>query len=111
MRRVIIESPYESDNPAMAEENIRYARACVKDSISLGESPFASHIFFTQPGILCDRKKKERELGIQLGFEWMRTAHIVAVYTDRGISPGMQEGIEAAGKLGIPIEYRRFGHG
>ena len=57
MRLVIIESPYAGD----IEKNVEYARACVRDSLSRGEAPIASHLLYTQPGILKDEIPSERQ--------------------------------------------------
>lgn len=102
MKLVIIESPYAGD----VEANVAYARACVHDSVHRGEAPIASHLLFTQPGILDDGSPAERKRGIDAGHAWMLVAHLIVVYTDRGISLGMQQGIDLATTLGVPIEYR-----
>jgi hypothetical protein len=102
MRLVIIESPFAGDT----ETNIKYARACVKDSLSRGEAPIASHLLYTQPGILNDNDSLERQWGIDAGLAWRRVADASIVYTDKGISKGMQYGIIEAEKAGIPVEYR-----
>jgi len=102
MRRVIIESPYAGN----IEENLAYVRAAMKDSLSRGEAPFASHALYTQPGVLNDDVPEEREWGIHAGFAWRAAAEATVVYTDYGISKGMTYGIEAAQKMGQPVEYR-----
>jgi hypothetical protein len=103
-RLVVIESRYAGD----IERNVAYARAAVRDSIMRGESPVAFHLLHTQPGILRDEIPEERARGIAAGLSWTRCADLVAVYTDLGISTGMQKGIEAANAAGIPIEYRQI---
>ena len=102
MKLVIIESPYAGDTVA----NIAYARRCVADSLKRGEAPIASHLLYTQPGILDDNVPKERQLGIDAGLAWRKVAERTIVYTDLGVSEGMKYGIEAAFKSGIPVEYR-----
>ena len=102
MKRVVIESPLSGDY----EGNLEYARACLRDSLLRGEAPIASHALYAQTGILDDTKPDEREMGIQAGFEWGRSAEICVVYTDRGISEGMERGVEWAETCGIPVEYR-----
>jgi hypothetical protein len=103
VKRVIVESPY-AGNVFRRWENRRFARACVRDCILRDEAPFASHLLYTQ--VLHDGKRLERELGIAAGFEWMVVADICAVYVDRGISPGMADGIKAADAAGVRVEYR-----
>lgn len=104
-RLVIIESPYAGD----VETNLAYARACVRHSLLVGEAPIASHLLYTQPGILDDRVPAERILGIDAGLAWRAVAHASVVYDDRGITPGMRYGIEAAMDDGVAIEYRELG--
>ncbi len=104
MRLVILESPYAGD----IEANVAYARACVRDALERGEAPIASHLLYTQPGILDDTISTERQLGIDAGLAWRRVADATVVYTDRGVSRGMNEGIAAAVKAGIPVEYREL---
>lgn len=104
MKLVIIESPFAGD----VEANIEYARKCVKDSLSRGEAPIASHLLYTQPGILDDKIPEERQWGIDAGLAWRRVADMSVVYTDRGISKGMEYGIKAAEESGISVEYRNI---
>lgn len=102
MNLVILESPYAGD----IDLNLRYARACMRDSLQRGESPYASHLLLTQPGILDDTNPEERAHGIAAGLEWGKVAHGTAVYTDLGISRGMLQGIEAARLAGRPVFFR-----
>ena len=102
MRLVIIESPYAGD----VEANVDYARRCVRDSLERGEAPIASHLLYTQPGILDDGLPHERQLGIDAGLAWRRVADLTAVYTNHGVSEGMSYGIRAAHEAGIPVEFR-----
>lgn len=104
MRRVILESPYAGDVIA----NITYARRCVRGSLSRGEAPIASHLLYTQPGILLDDVPEERQLGIDAGLSWRAVADASVVYVDRGISIGMEYGIAAARAVGLPVEYRNI---
>ncbi len=108
MKRVIIESPYGAECSWQIADNVRYAQKCVKDSLHRGESPFASHLLYTQDGILNDSIPCERVAGISAGLAWTSIADLVAVYVDRGISSGMILGINEANKFGIPIEYREI---
>jgi len=102
MKLVILESPFAGGT----EENIEYARACVRDCLLRGESPIASHLLLTQPGILDDDVPDERILGIKAGLEWSRVADYAVVYTDKGISSGMLQGIKTHEDNKIPIKYR-----
>ena len=102
MRLVIIESPFAGD----VQDNIEYARACVRDSLRRGEAPIASHLLYTQPGVLNDDDPVERQWGIDAGLAWKSVAQASVVYIDRGISNGMRYGIAAAESAGIPVEIR-----
>ena len=102
MKKVIIESPFAGE----IEKNVDYARKCMRDSILRGEAPLASHLLYTQDGILDDSNKEERKLGIDCGLIWGKEAELTAVYTDLGISKGMEYGIESAKKEGRQIEFR-----
>lgn len=102
MKLVIVESPYAGD----VDANVDYARRCIRDSLSRGEAPIASHLLYTQPGVLRDEVPNERQWGIDAGLAWGRVADLTVVYTDRGISRGMQYGIDAAKAHGRPVEFR-----
>lgn len=102
MRRVIVESPYAGE----VKRNVQYARLCLKDCLERDESPFASHLLYTQPGVLNDEIPEERTRGIEAGLRWGQVADVTVVYTDLGISTGMQHGIRAAEAVGRPVEYR-----
>lgn len=104
MPLVLIESPYAGD----VEKNIAYARACMRDSLYRGEAPFAMHLLYTQPGILNDAVPEERNWGIEAGLAWGKFAEITAVYSDLGITPGMEIGIQRAIQEGRKIEYREL---
>ena len=112
MKRVIIESPFAGNSRwriiAFFQRlgNRQYARAAVLDSLMRGESPIASHLLYTQPGILRDEIPRERQQGIGAGLAWRIVAEATVVYADRGISKGMTFGIEAAKASGIPVEHR-----
>jgi len=104
METVVIESPFSGD----VNKNLRYLRACMGDSLKRGEAPFASHGLYTQPGVLDDEIPEERNHGIQAGFEIGKRLDITAVYTDLGITKGMEYGIKEALSCGRPIVYRKL---
>lgn len=103
MKRVIILSPYKGD----IEANIQYAWECVIDSLRRHEAPFASHLFYTE--VMNDTDPAQRSLGFQCEEAWLRGSELVAVYTDRGLSPGMIKTINlisVSPELLLPIEMR-----
>mgnify|MGYP001575260159 CR=1 FL=1 len=108
-RLVVLESPYKGNTTEELERNIRYARDCMRDCFLKGDYPFASHLLYTQPGILDDNDNEERKLGIEAGLAWVTHAEATVVYTDLGISGGMKFGISRAEKEGRSIEYRTIG--
>lgn len=109
IKRVIVETPFKGATPEEQQANIKYARACAHDClINHNEAPFLSHLLYTQEGILDDGVIEERNLGIDAGLAWGVVAEATIVYTDLGISRGMQYGIDNATKAGRPIEYRNL---
>lgn len=99
---VIIESPYAGD----VEANVAYARAAMKDSLGRGEYPIASHLLYTQPGVLDDAVASERQLGIDAGLAWRRVADRAIFYVDRGWSAGMEQARSLYAEEGFPFKER-----
>jgi len=104
MPLVIIESPFAGD----IETNIKFARACMRDALLNGEAPFASHLLYTQDGILDDKIFGERSLGIEAGLTWGKRANKTVVYTNLGITKGMEKGIQRAKDEGRAVEFREL---
>ena len=102
MKLVILESPYAGN----IVRNVAYARACVRDSILRGEAPLASHLLYTQKGILRDVIPEERKLGIEAGLAWGKHAELTVVYADFGVTEGMKKGVARAEAEGRPVEVR-----
>lgn len=100
--RTMVLSPLHGDT----DLHVQYALACCEDCIDLGESPFASHLFY--PQFLDDDDPESRQVGMRCGQEWMRVANQVAVYSDFGVSTGMQEDLKLARRLGLRIVYRNL---
>ena len=103
---VLVESPFAGDNDWELAKNIRYARACLHDCLMRGEYPFASHLLYTQTGVLKDKVSEERKLGIKAGLAWGKCAQKTVVYTDLGVTKGMTLGIARAKKANRPVEFR-----
>lgn len=102
----VMESPFASACKQEMAINIDYARKACGDMIRRGEIPFASHIKYTQEGILDDDVPGERTLGIAAGLAEGALAKKTVVYVDRGISGGMIIGIKNALKAGREVEFR-----
>lgn len=105
MRRVILESPYAGD----IFKNTSYAKACIRDCLLRGEAPIASHLLYTQPGILDDDVPGERKLGIDAGHAWLPVAEAVVFYVDLGVSSGMMIGLKRAILADLPVKFRKLG--
>lgn len=103
----IIESPYAGE----VEENVAYARRAMRHSLHRGEAPIASHLLYTQPGVLDDLIPGDRALGIRAGLEWRRVADQAAFYVDRGWSTGMLAALDLYRAEGFPFEIRTLVHG
>lgn len=106
MRLVILESPFRAATEAGHQANLAYARACLRDCLARGESPIASHLLLTQPGVLDDADPADRDRGIAAGHAWMAVADAAVAYTDHGISDGMRRGMDLARQIGLPVEMR-----
>jgi hypothetical protein len=101
---VVIESPYAPTDRYTVHDHLVYLRECIFHSLSLGEAPFASHGFYTH--YLDDTIPGERQQGIECGYAWMLNADHVAIYTDMGVSKGMQAALKLALESNIPVEFR-----
>ena len=102
MKRVILESPWRGN----VARNLGYLNRCLLDSVSRGEAPIASHKIF--PGVLDDYEPEQREVGIESGLAWVPVAEKMVVYTDYGISDGMENAMSRARLHNIPIELRKI---
>ncbi len=105
MRRIILESPYAGD----VDANVAYARRAMRDSLRRGEAPIASHLLYTQDGVLNDLIPGERTVGILAGFAWWEQADAIVFYIDLGMSPGMNAALDRCAKYRKPYEYRSIG--
>lgn len=109
---VTIESPFAGRGANFLERwldaraNLAYARACVRDSLMRGESPYASHLLYTQPGILRDGVQSERAHGIQAGLRFQEVAAFAAFYIDRGMTGGMKLALAQAERNGKRVVMR-----
>ncbi|MBR0863659.1 hypothetical protein ACVIWV_005791 [Bradyrhizobium diazoefficiens] len=103
IKLVVLESPYAG----AVDDNVAYARRCLKDCALRGESAQASHLLLTQ--VLDDTKPDERALGIALGLAWRSVAAYSVFYTDRGWSNGMRAALDSAILENRPFKLRAFG--
>ncbi len=110
--RVYLESPYNG-TPEEIRANVEYAQRAVRDCLERGEAPFASHLLYTQcpgAGFVSDDDDTcvsiGREAAMDAAFAWRAACEKTVVYIDRGISAGMQNGIDHANEIGCSVEYR-----
>ena len=61
--------------------------------------------------MLDDGDAVQRKLGIDAGHAWLMEAERLAVYTDYGISAGMDERIELAHLTSVKVVRRHIGKG
>lgn len=99
--RVIVESPF-----AGGWKNVLYSRRCVLDCLNRDESPYASHLLYTQKGMLNDGDPVQRKRGIAAADGWLAVCDRVVVYCDLGVTRGMVIGIVKAARLAKPIHLR-----
>lgn len=102
---VQLETPYAGE----VERNVRYAQACMRDCLDRGEAPFASHLLYTQPGVLDDKIPEERKAGIEAGLAIGKRMDWTVVYIDLGVTEGMQQGIARARAEGRQVVTRKLG--
>ena len=102
-RRVFVASPYAGDIAA----NEAYARRAMSDSLARDEAPFVPHLLYTQ--VLPEDGGAGRKRGLDAAKAMLAGCDLLAVYEDRGVSPGMAGEIEHAARLGVPVERRRIG--
>lgn len=104
MKLVILESPFAG----AVQQNVFYARLCLRDSLLRGEAPIASHLLYTQEGVLDDLIPDDRTLGIAAGLAWREVAKSAVFYVDRGWSSGMTAARELYDREGFPYEIRNL---
>lgn len=102
MKLVIMESPFAG----AVQQNVHYARLCLRDCLMRGEAPIASHLLYTQENVLDDLIPAERTLGIAAGLAWRAVAESAVFYVDRGWSSGMTAARELYDREGFPYEIR-----
>lgn len=115
---VIVESPFapprdikdQTIRLAYIGRNLRYARAAMRWCLLQGLVPFASHLLYTQPGVLDDFDAQERALGIEAGLHLAEACATESIlFVDLGISSGMEQGRERAIKVGRPVSEMSLG--
>ncbi len=119
MQVVSIESPYSNSNPQILHRNICYAILALKDStLNYGEASYASHLLNTQcvsagQHLYVDDKQPDkfgvgRDQAIAITNTMRMKADKIVLYTDFGISMGMQIAKDIGNKYQIPVIERQL---
>ena len=134
-RIVIIESPFSAETPELFARNLRYFKAAALDCHRRGEASFASHGYYPNFLHDAKPEEREAGMKygllisqVLVGAAWLHAnnecpledwterqewlsavmeqviGHVV--YTDLGISAGMQQGID---RMRMEPEYRQLG--
>lgn len=123
-KRTIIESPFAPTYPIKgapgsidhevctlvrereSDRNLRYARALLRDALKRGETPYASHLLLTQPGVLDDNDPIDRSYGIAAGLRFAIVCESRVFGVNFGMSKGMDQAFRLYGALGLSVETR-----
>ena len=111
LRVTVYESPFAARTFDQFARHVAYIRLLTRLGAQLyGEAAIASHMIWTQPGVLRDDDPEERALGIDCGLAVALLAcngHVGHVYwTDLGWSGGMLRSAESMRERGLPINER-----
>lgn len=102
--RVFVISPFQASSPQEKKRFRAYLLRALRHTTESGEAGFAAHALY--PQFMNDDDWEERRLAILYGTLWLRSADLLAVYADYGITPGMMDEIAEATRLRIPVDVR-----
>jgi hypothetical protein len=103
---VAIETPWAGLDAG--EKAKKYLRNCIRDSLARNEIPWASHAMLAWTDALYETDEEQRLEGINVNKRMILRVDLVAVYSDHGISKGMQQAITWARMNGKRVESRRI---
>ena len=95
---IYVASPYAGDTA----HNIEFAKQACRAVMDSGHAFFAPHLLY--PSVLDDNAPEQREFGMEMGISVLSRCDELWVFGDR-ISTGMRAEIDAAERMGIPIQY------
>lgn len=98
MKKVFIGSAYRGDT----EQNLHKAKIYCSKAVDEGYLPIAPHLYF--PQFLDDENESEREKGIDMGIDLMRTC-ATEVWFFGDFTEGMLKELAVAKELLLPIRY------
>jgi hypothetical protein len=96
-RKVYVASRYAGD----VSNNVKAAVGYCRHVIDKGCMPVASHLMY--PAVLDDNDPAQRELGLLFGLALLKMCDEVWVFGP--VSSGMEQEIEEAKRLRIPVRY------
>lgn len=104
--RVIALTPFAGEDTVNLQRFKRYSKRVIQDCISRGEAGIVVNAFLASTDSMTTQG---RAIAIGSAVEWVKTAEIVAVYEDYGITPTMQTILNVAQQRNKRIEFRTVG--
>lgn len=95
---VFISTPYTGS----VEVNVAFAQKACFYAICQGHTPIAPHLIY--PGIVPDEDPAWREVGIDMGCDWLALCDEVWL-CGPSVTAGMQAELDLANDLGIAVRY------
>ena len=108
-QRVLLAVPLYDDHgdEVLTAQCVRYADACLYDSIRRGEAPIALQLLY--PRVLdCSRDAARRAVAENV-VAWLAVSERVVLYRDLGVSDAMWGTRQLALAADIPVEHRSIG--
>jgi hypothetical protein len=103
---VVLESPFAVGDGYTNAQAVTYLDECLLDSLSRGESPYASHAIL--PLVLDENDPVQRQRGIDAGYSWQDVAEGIVFYIDLGWSGGMASALSRVRDRGLNYTVRRI---
>jgi hypothetical protein len=105
---VALESPW-SGLDGGGPKSLDYLRNCIRDSLSRGEIPWASHGMLAHTRALYEEDPDQRLEGLEINKDFIYFhANKVVFYIDHGMSDGMKAARTWAVMANKPFETRRI---
>lgn len=104
--RVMVLTPFLSEDPAKAQKMVRYATRAIKDSIMKVEAPLNAATMYEG---LNFRVPIERDIALTSMISWVKGCQLIAVYEDFGLTSAMRAVLNVAALQNKRIEYRTIG--
>lgn len=107
MKKIFICSPFSNSDSNIMSKNIQFAKDMCLLAFSEGYAPIAPHLLY--PTFLDDNSKLERKLGLNAGFEFLKTCDEIWICLPEWqseFSSGMKLEIKLATFLSKPITHK-----